>query len=610
MSRLRDGSVYKSMKYISRFDTIIFPLMIGRGILNSINVLIPTLLSAKIIDLINEKAAFKKAVFFALLGVSLIFLNRWTLGVLNKHSKIRQNHCFRLFNAEVAKKAVMVDFPQVESSKVQELKQHMKEDYSWGAGLFSVFDSFGAVSEGILSIIIYFTVLLPLFLKPEFYHSINSYIYIILFCVMTFLGMQVNTKYFAKITFRIMDHISKYTKLFYYFILDGAFDYKAGKDVRIYKTHSLILGYLKEQELSFMQKDYMKLSKVSGVNKMVQGIQTALIIGGSFLYVTLEAAKGIFTLGDSVKYATCLYQLSKAISLVVQDGAQFLVNAKRQESRLKFFDIPEVLSKGDIPVILTQDSDYVFEFRNVSFRYLSKENYVIKNISLTLRKGDCLAIVGMNGSGKTTFIKLLCRLDDPTEGEIYLNNINIKNYRYEEYLKIMAVVFQDFKLFSFSIGQNLAVEMEYDKDKAIRCLTDAGFEGRYIKLENGLETVLNKDFEENGVEISGGEAQKLAIARALYKDASIIILDEPTAALDPVAEFEIYESFHKLVKNRTSVFISHRLSSCRFCSRIVVFHEGRIVQSGLHEDLLKDSTGKYYELWTAQAQYYEREVTG
>ena len=172
---------------------------------------------------------------------------------------------------------------------------------------------------------------------------------------------------------------------------------------------------------------------------------------------------------------------------------------------------------------------------------------------------------------------------------------------------MFSVVFQDFKLLSFELGQNVAGSMNVDLDKADQCLRDAGFGSRLDRLDAGLSTTIYKDFDEKGVDISGGEAQKIALARALYKDAPFIILDEPTAALDPIAEFEVYSRMNQMIGEKSAVFISHRLSSCRFCQDIAVFHEGRLIQHGSHDELVADKSGKYYELWNAQAQYYEVE---
>ena len=223
---------------------------------------------------------------------------------------------------------------------------------------------------------------------------------------------------------------------------------------------------------------------------------------------------------------------------------------------------------------------------------------------MKFKVGKRLAIVGENGSGKTTFIKLLCRLYDPQEGQILLNGIDIRKYRYDDYMDIFSVVFQDFQLIAQPLGNNVAGSMEYDRERARKALIDAGFGERLASMEQGLDTMLYKDLDEKGVDVSGGEAQKIAIARALYKDAPFIILDEPTAALDPMAEAEIYSEFNDISGDKTAIYISHRLSSCKFCDEIAVFHEGNVIQQGSHEALLADEGGKYHQLWHAQAQYY------
>ena len=250
---------------------------------------------------------------------------------------------------------------------------------------------------------------------------------------------------------------------------------------------------------------------------------------------------------------------------------------------------------------------YEVQFKNVSFKYPESDSYALKNINFTFEVGQRLAVVGMNGSGKTTLIKLLCRLYDPTEGEITMNDFDIRKYDYLQYLDIFSVVFQDYNLLSLSLGSNVAADGDYDAKKVEEYLREVGFGERLDAMPNRLETALYKNFDEEGVEISGGEAQKIALARALYKDAPFIILDEPTAALDPLAEAEIYSKFNEIVGSKSAIYISHRLSSCRFCDRILVLDKGEIVQFGTHDELVADEKGKYHELWHAQAQYYTEE---
>ena len=279
----------------------------------------------------------------------------------------------------------------------------------------------------------------------------------------------------------------------------------------------------------------------------------------------------------------------------------------------EFLDIPNNMYQGSLTVEKRRDRKYEVEFKNVSFKYPGCDVYALQNVNIKFKIGEKLAVVGMNGSGKTTFIKLLCRLYDPTEGEILLNGIDIRKYNYREYMMIFSVVFQDFKLFSLTLGENVAAQVDYDRKKAARALMDSGFQessftdnlqNAFPLMTDGLDTYLYKDYNNTGVSISGGEAQKIAIARALYKDAPFIILDEPTASLDPLSEAEIYEKFNQITGDKTAVYISHRLSSCKFCDKIAVFHQGSIIQTGTHQELLADESGKYQELWMAQAQYY------
>ena len=229
---------------------------------------------------------------------------------------------------------------------------------------------------------------------------------------------------------------------------------------------------------------------------------------------------------------------------------------------------------------------------------------MLKDINLKWRIGEKMALVGKNGCGKSTLVKLLCRLYDPTEGEITLNGIDIRKYKYEEYMELFAVVFQDSKLFSFSLAENVAADTDYDSERVKDCVIRAGLGERLNAMDNGIETCIYKDFDESGVEISGGETQKLCLARAIYKGSPFIVLDEPTAALDPISEHDIYTKFNGIVGTRTAIYISHRLSSCRFCDEITVMDNGRIIERGTHDSLIAEHK-IYAALWAAQAEYYK-----
>ncbi len=253
------------------------------------------------------------------------------------------------------------------------------------------------------------------------------------------------------------------------------------------------------------------------------------------------------------------------------------------------------------------DDNKVYELRlnNVSFKYPGAENNTLNNINLTLHPGEKLAIVGLNGAGKTTLIKLMCGLLDPTEGEVLLNGKDIRDYNRSDFYKMFSAVFQDFSLLAGSITLNIAQsEDDIDMERIKDCATMAGLKKKIESLDNGYNTLLNRDVYEDAILLSGGETQRLMLARALYKNGYFVFLDEPTAALDPIAEAEMYQKYNDITNCKSSVYISHRLASTRFCDRIIMISDGIIKEEGTHEELLKLG-GKYFELYEIQSKYYK-----
>lgn len=247
-----------------------------------------------------------------------------------------------------------------------------------------------------------------------------------------------------------------------------------------------------------------------------------------------------------------------------------------------------------------------FKFENVSFKYPGHDEYVIKNINLTIEAGEKLAVVGVNGAGKTTFIKLIMRLYEPNEGRILLNGVDIREYNRKEYFRLFSPVFQNVECFALPIFQNISFASEENTDmkKIDEVLEKSRLKEKVYSYENGVHTNLLKILDKEGIDLSGGEKQRLAMARALYKDGKMVILDEPTAALDALAEDKMYREFEEMVRNRTAIFISHRLGSTRFCDKIVMFEDGQIVEEGTHDDLMKKD-GKYAYMFRIQSQYYK-----
>ena len=373
-------------------------------------------------------------------------------------------------------------------------------------------------------------------------------------------------------------------------------------DVTIFNMKTIVL---KELEKLTKRPKYLKdvehiEIKHGIINTIISDTITILL----FIFVAAKAYIGVFGIGNFMIYRRSVSKFVDGISSLSRIIGLLIHNTRYLKDIFHFLDLPDDMYKGELSVEKRSDNRFDIEFKNVSFKYPGSDDYTLKNVNIKFTVGSKSAVVGMNGSGKTTFIKLLCRLYDPTEGEILLNGIDIRKYKYDEYMKIFSVVFQDFATFPFSVAENVSASLDYDADKVKECLIKAGLAERLDTLPYGIETCIGKDYDKNGTDFSGGEKQKLALARALYKGSPFIILDEPTASLDPIAEADIYSRFDEIVDWQTTLYISHRLSSCRFCQNIIVFDNGTIIQQGSHQELLADTNGKYYELWNAQAQYY------
>jgi ATP-binding cassette subfamily B protein len=385
----------------------------------------------------------------------------------------------------------------------------------------------------------------------------------------------------------------------------AACDRRRALDTRVYRQDILCQKSFLDHNLFGVKSDIAKLARGPiGLYSAASSAISYAFTGLVYVFVCLKAWGGAFGIGAVTQYVGAITLLSGGVASLFYTLGEMRVNAAFLRTTYEFLDIPNTMYQGSLTVEKRADRCYNIEFRDVSFKYPGAETWALRHVSMTFKVGERLAVVGRNGSGKTTFIKLLCRLYDPTEGEILLNGIDIRKYNYAEYLSVFSVIFQDFKLFAFPLGQNVTASAEPDRTRVETCLTKAGFSDRLKEMPQGIDTCLYKDFDEKGVEISGGEAQKIAIARALYKDAPFIVMDEPTAALDPVAEYEVYSKFNEIIGDKTAIFISHRLSSCRFCDEIAVFDLGSVVQKGSHDALLKEENGIYSKLWYAQAQYY------
>ena len=322
----------------------------------------------------------------------------------------------------------------------------------------------------------------------------------------------------------------------------------------------------------------------------------------AYLVIGARALYGVLPIGDVLLYAGSVTRAMSDLQTFLATGSEFDYINSYLSTYEDFIAQPSMAYDGTLPIEKRDDGQYEFAFHDVSFSYPGTNIPVLEHVTLSFAVGEKTSLVGRNGAGKTTLIKLLCRLYEPTSGYITLNGIDIRKYSYKEYTQAFSVVFQDFHLFSLPLDENIAAGTEIDEAALQSSLAKVGLTDHVQQLPQGVRTRLYNN-NGSGVDLSGGEAQRTAIARALYKDAPFVILDEPTAALDPIAEAEIYEQFSQMTAGKTAVYISHRMSSCKFCDRIIVLDHGRIAEDGTHDTLLANH-GIYANLYETQAQYY------
>ena len=510
-------------------------------------------------------------------------------------------------------KIFRLDYSELDKQENHDLREQIKQNEQWsGWGLMHVPQLYSGAVTGLLGLLSGTVLTVSLFTAPV--PNSAGWLLVLndpIFALVLAAGILIISILAGRLSARAMQCWGDFSeeatfgnRRFAHFGFLGR-DKQRAIDIRMNDQQRLVRAYWSGGSVFGVHGVFAKAARGKmGVYASLGVCITTLTTGMIYLFTCLKALGGAFDVGSCTQYIGAATAMVANVFALTDMIGTLKANTPYLEKTFAFLDIPNSMYQGSLTTEKRSDRRYEVEFRDVSFRYPGSDIWALRHVNMRFKVGKRLAIVGENGSGKTTFIKLLCRLYDPQEGQILLNGIDIRKYRYDDYMRIFSVVFQDFQLICQPLGNNVAGSMEYDHDRVKKALIDAGFADRLAAMEKGLDTMLYKNLSEDGVEVSGGEAQKIAIARALYKDAPFIILDEPTAALDPIAEAEIYSKFDEIAGDKTAIYISHRLSSCKFCDEIAVFHEGAVVQQGSHAELLADRGGKYYALWNAQAQYY------
>lgn len=521
---------------------------------------------------------------FLVEGVSLYCSNQ-VLVVANKTR-------FELMN-EQNKKMATADFKYISDRSIFKMYGMAFEATSgdWG-GVTGMLRAFASTAPIILSLIIIGGVITAL-------SPLTGALLLLYAITYAYAQRQANkevTDNDAEIN-KITDEIRYYNKT--------AGDFKAGKEIRLFNLKDMILNAYKNvinKRKSFSLRGVRKTFRKSLLSVLI-----LIFAQGIFAYTLIISFKnGSVDTGSFLMYLTLMLQFVLLADRAIEDYEFFVVNQTIYVENL--YDLLETDKLSSDHGTRDRLSGAVdIEFKNVTFAYPNTDKKVLDNLSFKIAKNETIALVGNNGEGKSTIINLLVRLYRPDEGEILLNGVNINEFKEEELYKMFACIFQQVNIYPYTLGNNISMQETYDLERAKRAIEDVGLKERIEEEKNAYERNMSHEVAKDALELSGGQEQKLAISRAVYKDSPILILDEPTANLDALAEHEIYSKLNDLREDRTSIYISHRLSSTKFCDRIILLKGGKIFEEGTHDDLMKKK-GEYYEMFTIQGKYYTKEA--
>lgn len=577
-----------------RYDRNLIFWLIANVIFSAASRIIPVFMPKLIIDKLTSQGSAREVIILSAIFAAAVFITNAVSQMSNVSIGCRMISARLRFIIRSGEKFMATDFQNLENPDILDLSQKGDRATSNNQeGIEGVMHQIQSSAHNLLTLIGSVTVIS--IMGPE-----------LLIAIILLLSVNYAVSHFTrKKDKEENDKLAPLWRRINY-LGDMTSDFTFAKDIRLFGLKSFLMGrYRNEQEKiydgrSIILRLWRNVRYISSLTALIQEIIL-------YAWLCMRMLSGAFGIGSFLMYITSIGTFTSAL-----DGLADNILGFQQQSRLicdfrAFLDIKDIDTGSKIPPQSIQKEGAPIEFKNVSFRYPGREEYALKNLCLTIKPFEKLAVVGLNGAGKTTFVKLLMRLYRPESGSITLNGTDIGEYSRDEYYKLFSAVFQEIHTFAFTLAENISMS-EYEKtdfERVKACLEQAGLKEKLDSLEKGLDTPLLKVIDEGGVELSGGENQKLALAKALYKDAPFIVLDEPTAALDSLAEERLYKEFDRLTRKKTAIYISHRLASTRFCDRILMFENGSVIESGSHEELI-EKNGKYAGLFNVQARYYRQ----
>lgn len=556
---------------------------IGNIIFSMINLFLPMILVKVILDdLLTAKDNLSFLITRLLFLLGVLYLSRIMQNIIQTKLQTEESEFEKKFKLIFSEKAMWIEYGKLETNSIQNMIELANKGKSLSAYVDDIFQMIEYICKvaGCIGIV----------LQINFVIAILAVIPCIVKNVVNYFNIKESNRRFQILSclWRKEGYLTNYSK-----------DVSGAKELRVHGLETWIIEKLKKLVAIESKTDaHLRYIEIIGdsINLFFIALQTVFI----YLIIIYQVVDGTISVGDFTFYVSSIFAFSETIQSIIDLRGKI----KKQNifaTSLREFMYMDLEEKADkLPYI---KQPVTITFKDVSFRYPNTENDILKNVNLTIYPGEKIIIVGKNGQGKTTLIKLLCRFYQPTEGHIYVNDIDINTLPYEKYIKLIGTIFQDFKLICGTIKENVLCGQDYQSGRLENSCMVSGTNALIEKTDKKWETVLYNYFDEEGIEPSGGESQKIAIARLLYKNSDIFILDEPTAALDPISEYEVFKSFKLISKEHTTIFISHRLSSVSICDKIAVLDGGKIAEYGNFEELMK-LNGIFANMYQAQAQYY------
>lgn len=588
-------SLLENIKYILKVvkekDRILLAEMAGMGLISAfLPYIVPYLSKAAVSCIVNGTEFERFAIVVVLFTVIFIVLKT----IYNTINLSLWWRFFALKNEFVISrldKAMEMSFENLEKKDILDKMEKAENATQGNSGVEGMLYSIKDL--GIYIVRILFSVTLITFLSP---------VAVIVVISLSAINYKIGQKTKQRDVKLLMDKKAPVDrKINYWSRVTSNFAY--AKEIRLFRLKEWIFKEIRNnnQAALALERESKRNWLITNSISYVLGFFQQLLIYGFLIY---RVYSGTIAIDDFVFYSGCIMVLFDTVGKILDTGSTLSkqsieINCYREVIEL---DDPEQ-SKNDTKLDLPEENSFMLEVKNVSFRYDGQRDYALRDVNMQIDSKSKVAIVGKNGSGKSTLIKLFCRLYKPTDGEILLNGINIWEYELSTYLSVIAPVFQDINIFALSLKQNIDFGAGDDEERVNNAIAQAGLADKVRTLEQGIHSELLTIMSDQGVVLSGGEKQKLAIARSLYKKSRMVIMDEPTAALDPLAEQRLYQSLNEMIEDKTGVYISHRLSSTRFCDYIYLFDTGKIIEEGTHDELMI-CKGDYYDMFQLQAQYY------